>query len=56
MTKEQILYYSQMMAKLQNALQESNLDAKWKGIAIDMAKTSAIMLETKFLIDGGSLR
>lgn len=44
------------MKSLQLAVEDSNLDSKWKTIIINMAKTDALIAESRFIIDGGSLR
>jgi hypothetical protein len=56
MEKQKLLNYLKVMGNLQQAVEDSNLDSKWKTIIINMAKTDALIAESRFIIDGGSLR
>jgi hypothetical protein len=56
MTKEEVLRIRDIHERLQQAVEASNLEDKWKNMIVTLSKIDVIQMETRFIVDGGSLR
>ena len=56
MTKQDIEKHKALVAKIEKAVNESNLEDKWKYIINSMFDTNHILMESRFIREGGSLK
>ena len=54
--KETVLKLLDIHERLRKAVDESNLDDKWKTIINGLSSDTGLKLENEFILNGGSLR